>query len=175
MAEVLMLEEVPAAEPIDVRFEVAAELLEKAAASLGSDPQALYMLALAHKRQGKLADARAALRKIARPDANVFLQMGLLSLREGQTAQAEQEFARAWQMTPASFAAGHNFLLSRLTLGQTQACLDLIPAVAALAPDPKQRRFLDILAELLRNHRPEKVGEDRALIVLPLDSPLETL
>jgi len=162
-----------AAEPS--HYEAAAQLLDKAVQAGAQAPEVHYALALAHKRQGKIAEARAALRKIARPDANVVLQMGLLSLREGQIAQAEQEFARAWQMNPNSYAAGHNLLLSRLTLGQTQACLDLISAIAALAPDTQQRRFLDLLGELLRHHRPDKVGEDRALIVLPIDSPMEML
>ena len=44
------------------------------------------MLAMAYKRQGKTAEARTALRKIAKPDANVLLQMGLLSLQEGNLA-----------------------------------------------------------------------------------------
>lgn len=157
------------------RYEAAALLLDKAIAAGAQAPEVHYALALAHKRQGKTNEARAALRKIARPDANVFLQMGLLSLREGQVAQAEQEFARAWQMNPSSFAVGHNLLLSRLTLGQAPACLELIPAVRALVPNETHRRLLDLLGDLLRNHRPEKPGEDRCLIALPFDSPIQSM
>ena len=126
MVEVLTLDEVaeiPVAEPVDVRYGAAAALLEKAVQVGCSDPQVAYMLALAHKRQGKTAEARVALRKIARPDANVFLQMGLLSLQENVVAQAEQEFARAWQMDNNSFAACYNLLMSRLTLGQVESAV----------------------------------------------------
>src|SRR5262245_1487764 len=104
-------EVIPLAEPVeDGRFEEAARLLERAIQAGCSDPEAAYLLAMAHKHQGKTAEARAALRKIARPDANVFLQMGLLSLQENQPAQAEQEFARAWEADGQSFAACYNLL-----------------------------------------------------------------
>src|SRR5207248_5566340 len=129
MVEVLTLDDVadlPVAEPVDVRYGHAAALLEKAVQAGCSDPQVAYLLALAHKRQGKTAEARAALRKIARPDANVFLQMGLLSLRENQVAQAEQELARAWQMDDGSFAVCYNLLLARLSLGQLDAAESLL-------------------------------------------------
>src|SRR5437764_15151085 len=135
MVEVLTLDEVaevPVAEPIDARYATAAVLLEKAVQAGCSDPQVAYMLALAHKRQGKTTEARAALRKIARPDANVFLQMRLLSLQENIVAQAEQEFARAWQMDNKSFAACHNLLISRLTLGRIEPALELVPKAVEL-------------------------------------------
>src|SRR2546423_15425775 len=89
---------IPVAEAVQSRFEVAAQILERALATGAKDPNVAYMLALAHKRQGKTTDARNALRKIQKPDANVILQMGLLSLQEGALAQAEGEFARAWEM-----------------------------------------------------------------------------
>src|SRR5258708_27771122 len=111
MVEVLTLDEVaevPVAEPVDARYATAAALLEKAVQAGCSDPQVAYMLALAHKRQGKTAEARAALRKISRPDANVFLQMGLLSLQEGIVAQAEHEFARAWHTANQPLASLHH-------------------------------------------------------------------
>jgi tetratricopeptide (TPR) repeat protein len=177
MAKSLKVEDaIPVLETVDPsRHEAAVQLLEKAVQAGCQGPEAAYLLALAYKRQGKTTEARAALRKITKPDANVFLQMGLLSLREGQPAQAEQEFARAWQMSPTSHAVAHNLLMTRLSLGQTQQCLELIPSARKLAPDAKQARLLDILQELLENHRPEKPGEERGLIVLSLDSAIETL
>src|SRR4051812_25592981 len=110
-------EAAPVAEVIPPRFEAAAQLLDRAARAGCQDPNVLYMLALARKRQGKTAEARAALRKIARPDADVFLQLGLLSLAENQLAQAEGEFARAAELDPASYEICYNLLLTRLTLG----------------------------------------------------------
>jgi Flp pilus assembly protein TadD len=160
---------------VDPRFETAAQLLDRAAQSMSQDSNVVYMLALAYKRQGKLAEARAALRKISKPDANVFLQLGLVSLREGQPAQAQEEFARAWQMDSTSFAVAQNLLMTRLSLGQNQASLELLPAAQKLAPSAEHKRLLVILEELLKYCRPETIGEDQALIVLELDSPLETL
>src|SRR5207244_3000540 len=96
------------------------------------DPNVLMMLALAHKRLGRLAEARQAWRKIARPDADVFLQLGLLSLREGQLAAAETELARARELGPNSFEAAYNLLLVQLAQGKLEACLALLPPAAAL-------------------------------------------
>src|SRR5207248_2708503 len=146
---------VPAEEPDTARFEQAAQVLERAVQAGCQDPNVLYMLALAHKRRGKIIDARNALRKIARPDANVVLQMGLLSLQEQQLAQAEGEFARAWQMGPNSYEICYNLLLTRLTLGKARECLDLIPRALELAEQKggsaaEERRFLQVLQALLQ-------------------------
>src|SRR5690349_13065727 len=93
---------VPVSQPanLQARFARAADLLERAAQGAGQDPNLLYLLALAHKRQGKTNEARGALRKILKPDANVMLQMALLSLEEENLAQAEGELERAWGMDP---------------------------------------------------------------------------
>ncbi|HTU22727.1 MAG TPA: tetratricopeptide repeat protein [Gemmataceae bacterium] len=123
---------IPVDEPDPARYAAAAQLLERAAQTGGQDPQVLYMLAMAHKRQGKINDARNALRKIQRPDANVVLQMGLLSLQENQLAQAEDELARAWQMDPRSYEICYNLLLTRLTMGKVEDCLALIPTALEL-------------------------------------------
>ena len=72
--------EVPVAESVLSRYEVAAQVLDRAVQAGCQDPNVFYLLAMAHKRQGKTAEARTALRKIQKPDANVLLQMGLLSL-----------------------------------------------------------------------------------------------
>jgi tetratricopeptide (TPR) repeat protein len=97
----------------------------------------------------KVAEARNALRKIAKPDANTVLQMGLLSLQEKQLAQAEQEFSRAWQMDPASYEICYNLALTRLALGQLAACAGLLPRVIELAPDAGEQRFLRNLSDLV--------------------------
>src|SRR6266567_4681283 len=120
---------VPAGKPI----EAAAAVLERAAQAASADANVQYMLFLAYKRQGKINEARAALRKIQKPDANVVLQMGLLSLAENNLTQAESELARAWSMDPSSFEIAYNLLLTQLTLGKLDACLELIPRAIALA------------------------------------------
>ncbi len=148
-------EAIPLAPPPTARYAAAATALERAVQGGCQDPSVLYMLAMAHKRQGKTNDARTALRKIQRPDANVILQMGLLSLEENQLAQAEGEFARAWEMDPASYEVCYNLLLTRLTLGKIDECLELIPKALGLLEkraegDKEEKRFLQVLYALLK-------------------------
>jgi tetratricopeptide (TPR) repeat protein len=152
------------AEPMMSRYEAAAQVLERAlhTGPGGKDPNVAYLLALAHKRQGKTQDARNALRKIQKPDANVLLQMGLLSLQESNLAQAEDEFARALDMDETSYVTCYNLLLTRLTLGKVEdafnqlpRALELVaqmPASAALSGGSAndERRFLLVLQALLR-------------------------
>lgn len=133
--------------------EFAAHMLERAVQAGCQDANVLYMLALAHKRQGQLAEARSALRKIAQPDANVLLQMALLSLREHQLVQAEEELSRAWNMDSTSYEIAHNLLLTRLTLGKIDDCLALIPAAIELISSREERRFLRVLQALLQECR----------------------
>jgi Flp pilus assembly protein TadD len=140
------------------RCQEAARLFDRAVQAGCHDPDVLYMLALAHKRQGKTGDARAALRKIPRPDANVWLQMGLLSLRENNLPQAEGDFVRAWEMDQSSYEVCYNLLLVQLTLGKCEDCLGLIPPALELvtqrggdsAPAAEERRFLQVLHLLLQ-------------------------
>jgi tetratricopeptide (TPR) repeat protein len=81
--------------------------------------------------------------------------MGLLSLQEQQLAQAEDEFARAWEMGPGSYEICYNLLLTRLTLGKVKECLDLVPRALELAGGKgvaaaaEERRFLQVLQALL--------------------------
>ena len=126
----------------------AAALLERATHVGGhTAPEVAYLLALAYKRQGKIAEARAALRKIAKPDAAVFLQMGLLSLREKNLAQAEGEFSRAAEMDPESFPACYNLFLTHLTLGHIDLARALLPRAIDLADTVDERRFLTCLLQ----------------------------
>ncbi|HKI35651.1 MAG TPA: tetratricopeptide repeat protein [Gemmataceae bacterium] len=131
------------------RYAEAAALLERASHAGHTAPEVAYMLALAYKRQGKTPEARAALRKISKPDAAVFLQMGLLSLREKNLAQAEGEFSRAAEMDPDSFPACYNLLLTRLTLGHLELVRALLPRAIELADSVDEKRFLTLLQALL--------------------------
>jgi Flp pilus assembly protein TadD len=149
MTEPILLEEVIIAEPVDTHAEDAVPWLEQAFQANGKDPQVAYLLALAYKRLGKVAEARNTFRIIPHPDANVFLQLGVLSLREKQFAQAEQEFARAWQLDSAAYEAGYNLLLTRLALGQVEASRTLLPSLVERAAAPEERRFLELLQQLL--------------------------
>ncbi len=146
------VEDVPVAEAVQSRYEVAAQVLDRAVQAGCTDPNVYYLLAMAHKRQGKLAEARAALRKIPRPDANVHLQMGLLSLQENNLAQAEGEFAQAYELDKTSYEACTNLLLTRLTLGKVDAAHALVGKAHELAcssQGPDEVRFLTMLQALL--------------------------
>src|SRR5579884_607239 len=146
----------PGTESDSTRYEAAAQLLERAVQAGCQDANVLYMLAMARKRQGKLNDARTALRKISQSDANVVLQMALLSLQENQLVQAEDELARAWQMDPQSYEICYNLLLARLTLGKVEDCLALLPSALELVSrrpvktQQEERRFLLVLQALLQ-------------------------
>jgi Flp pilus assembly protein TadD len=148
------------------RCESAVRVLEKAG---HQDPSVLYMLAMAYKRLGRWNEARKALAKISKPDANVILQMGLLSLSENQLPQAEQELSRAWSMDNSSYEICYNLLLTQLTLGKIDSCLELIPKAVGLldqrngSTSGEDRRFLQVLYALLKVCQK---GEGRAEAIL---------
>src|SRR5436309_5763361 len=139
----------------------AAALLEQAIRAGCKDPEATYLLAVAYKRQGKWKEAREALRRISTPDANVYLQLGLLSLREGQIGQADQEFARALELEPTFAEACWNLLFTRLSLAQIDSAAALLPRCIELAADPAEQRLLRILQALLGRGQPTN-GDTRA-------------
>jgi Flp pilus assembly protein TadD len=123
----------------------AAQWLQEAVQTGGPEPAALSLLALAYKRQDKIAEARATLQQIQQPDANVWWQRGLLSLRERETAQAEQEFSQAWQLQGASYPIGYNLLLTRLELGRLLDAARLAPRITDVAVTTEQRRLHALL------------------------------
>jgi len=170
-------ETMPVATPVQPpRYEAAAQLLEKAVGAGSPDANVQYMLAMAYKRQKKYTEARATLRKIQKPDANVFLQMGLISLEENQLEQAEQEFARAWSMDATSFALSYNLLMTRLTLGQFDKATEMMPRAAALAKTFDQQRFIRLLQALLDTMpKGQRTTNPRDLPPLPVDSPLHEI
>jgi tetratricopeptide (TPR) repeat protein len=159
MRAVLVEQPVPAqsavpvavAEAVQSRYEVAAQVLDRAVKAGARDPNVLYLLALAHKRQGKVKEARDALREIKPPDSNVMLQMGLLSLQDGNLQQAELEFLKAFELDPTSYEACYNLLLTWLTLGNVDACFGLCGRAIELAgrASPEDQRFLHVLRALL--------------------------
>src|SRR5262245_11268517 len=147
MADVL--EDITVSQVVTTHLVEAARLFEQAVKTGCQDPHVHYMLALCYKGMGKLGDARNALRKIARPDANVALQMGLLSFAEKAYAQAEQEFAKAWELDPASYESAYNLMLARLMQGQTESAASLIPRLTPLCGRDDEQRFLALLEALL--------------------------
>jgi tetratricopeptide (TPR) repeat protein len=148
-----VLEAIPVDDVDAAGLQQAAALLEQALRTGPNDPNVAYLLGLCYKRLGRTADARTAFRKIASPDANVHLQMGLLSLAEKNASQARQEFERAWQADPTSYAAGYDLVWSNLLLGDIPMALELLPQILPLAPSPEERRFLEVLLALLESGR----------------------
>lgn len=136
--------------PVDpAQYADAARYLEQALKARGNDPHIAYLLGVCCKRLGKTVEARQAFARIDHPDANVWLQRGLLSYQEKEFAQAEEEFARSWEMDPSSYAAGYNLLLARLNLGHTEACATMIARLLPLCPSADEQRFLTLLEALL--------------------------
>jgi Flp pilus assembly protein TadD len=143
------VEAVPVAQPATPNLAEAVRFFEQASKVGGQDAQVAYMLGVCYKRLGRLLEARNTFRKIAKPDANVLLQLGLLSFAEKAYPQAEQEFSQAWQQKPDWYPAAYNLLLTRLCVGQAQACIALIPQLVPLASAENERRFLSLLEALL--------------------------
>lgn len=149
MNDAEVLDVIPVDETEPRRLEQAAQLFEQALKAGRNDPNIAYLLGIAHKKRGKLAEARAAFRSINQPDANVMLQLGLVSFAEKQYAQAEQEFARSRQLEPTSYAAGYNLLLAHLCQGKIEAALPLARELRPSATTPADRRLLELLEPLL--------------------------
>lgn len=136
----------PVAEP---DWAEAVRLLEQAVKAGNQDPNGLYMLAMAYKHQGRPADARATLARIADPDANVYLQRGVLAFNEREWADAGDNFAKAWEKDASSFPAAYNLMLTRLCTGQLDQALETLDKLVPLAPSPAENRFLTVLRGLL--------------------------
>ncbi len=136
------------AQPAAPQLVEAARFLEQAVKAGCLDAQVHYMLGLCYKGLNKPSEARNAFRKINPPDANVWLQMGLLSFGEKAFAQADQEFSKAWEMDAGCYEAAYNLMLARLCQGQTEACAALMPRLLALAAAPGEQRFLALLEAL---------------------------
>lgn len=158
-----ILQAIPADSPAG-DWNKAAELLEQAVRAGNRDPHAAYLLAMCYKRLHRPAEARAALARIAEPDANVLLQRGLLAYLEKDFAQAETDFARSWELAPTSYAAGYNLFLARLCQKKREDSAGLIEKLLPLAPNPAEQRFLSLLRALLLTGGPTLAPDLRTAI-----------
>ncbi len=136
----------------------AERLLEQAISAGCHDSQAQYLLAMCRKRQNRFAEARQALQKIPQPDANVWLQLGLMAFSLKDYAQAAQEFRQAWQLDPSLYAAAYNLLVTLLCQNQLLEAIALVRQLEPLVPAAEEGRFLFWLRWLLA----EAVGEGSA-------------
>lgn len=139
-------------------WEKALNLLEQAVRVGSRDPAAAYLLATCYKRLGRLADARNTLAKIAEPDANVFLQRGLLAHADKDFAAAEKDFARSWEMEPTSFAAGYNLLLAKLCQQNRSELGPLFDRLLPLAGSANDQHFLNLFRALLAGEASQSSG-----------------
>jgi Flp pilus assembly protein TadD/TolA-binding protein len=115
-----------------------------------ADPQLPYALALAHKRLGQWGALRAILRRAPAAEGDVTLQEGLAAFAEGQYAQAEEAFHRACQEAPQAYVPAYNLFVARLFQGKGIVCWEQLPQLFSLAPHAAERRFLQLLADLLQ-------------------------
>jgi Flp pilus assembly protein TadD len=170
------LDAIPIAELIPPRYEEASHLFERAIKEAEcQDAHVHYLMALSWKRQGKFAEARAAFRKVQPPDANVWLQLGILSVEEEQFEQAEQEFTRALQMEAGSYEACFNLLMTRLTLGKLAAARAVAPQTLQLTPSLEEHRHLLLLQALLQEVQSDNVDDSLPVAQGDGPSPLESL
>jgi tetratricopeptide (TPR) repeat protein len=136
----------PVAEP---DWPEAIRFFEQAVKAGNQDPHALYLLAMAYKHQNRSAEARQTLAKIADPDANVFLQRGVLAFSDKDWPAAASEFEKAWQKDPNSYPAAYNLMLTRLCQGQLDGAVEMLDKLLPLAPTPQENRFLSLIRGLL--------------------------
>ncbi len=131
------------------QYEEAADLLEQSTRVGKGSPELSYLLAMAYKRQGKSAEALAALRKIPEPDANVHLQMGIIAFKEKDYASAEKEFSKALELDATLYEAAYNQFLCRFCRGNFNEGAQLLPVLIDLAPTPGEKRLMSLLQVLL--------------------------
>jgi tetratricopeptide (TPR) repeat protein len=159
---------IPVAESVLSRPEVAVRTLERAVRGSPKDANILYLLAMAHKRQGNTREARNVLRKIEM-DANVLFQLGLLSLADKNQAQAEAEFALSWEADSTCYETCYNLLLTKLSLGKIEEAVELIPQAIELASRQQGAeetvRFLTLLQALLEVSRTMDQGRPLSLVL----------
>ena len=136
----------PVAEP---DWAEAIRFLEQAVKAGNQDANALYLLAMAYKHQGRAPEARQTLAKIAEPDANVLLQRGVLAFNEKEWVNAAAEFEQSTQKDPASYPAAYNLMLTRLCQGQLEGAVEMLDKLVPLAPAANEKRFLTLLRGLL--------------------------
>jgi Flp pilus assembly protein TadD len=149
---------IPPAIPIHSNWEEAISFFEQAQRAGKASPETLYLLAMCHKRLGKINDARAALRQIKNPDANVLLQLGLLAFAENQYAEAEKEFTDALQLDPNFYAANYNLFLTQLFLGKLSLSSEALAKLADQATDSEEKQFLTAMTALVKSADPEPPG-----------------
>src|SRR6266404_5634332 len=143
----------------------ATRLLEQAVKAGNQDAQALYLLAMAYKHQGRYADARHLLGKIAEPDSNVLLQRGILAYTDKEFGKAAEEFARAWEKDEASYPAAYNLMLARLSLGQLDEAVEMLSKLVPIAPAEEEKRFLGLLRSLLRQTNAELLSPEQEYLL----------
>src|SRR4029079_9431532 len=136
----------PIAEP---DWAEAIRFLEQAVKAGNQDPHALYLLAMAYKHNGRVPEARQMLAKIADPDANVYLQRGVLAFNEKEWQPAAAEFEKASEKDPTSYPAAYNLMLTRLCQGQLDGAMDMLDKLLPLAPSARGSPFLPLLPRLL--------------------------
>jgi tetratricopeptide (TPR) repeat protein len=143
----------------------ATRLLEQAVKAGNQDGQALYLLAMAYKHQGRFADARHLLGKIADADANVLLQRGILAFTDKEFARAADDYAKAWEKEPDSYPAAYNLMLARLCLGQLDEAVEMLSRLVPIAPAESEKRFLGLLRSLLRQTNAEVLSPEQEYLL----------
>ncbi len=161
MADATVISVAPVAEP---DWTEAIRFLEQAVKAGNQDANALYLLAMAYKHQGRVGEARQTLAKISDPDANVLLQRGVLAFNDKEWPNAATEFENAWQKDATSYPAAYNLMLTRLCQGQLEGAVEMLDKLLPLAPSPNENRFLSLLRGLLGRGATDTSAEQTYLL-----------
>lgn len=134
---------------IQPRWDDAARLFEQATRAGVNDAPAVMLQALAYKHLGRTGEARQALSRLNNPDADIFLQRGLLAFKEKEYAVAADDFQAALTRNPASYPAAYNLFLARLWDNKIDPARNALAAAQKLATNDREQRFLFLLLMLL--------------------------
>ena len=159
----------PVAEP---DWAEAIRFLEQTVKAGNQDANALYLLAMSYKHQGRAGEARQALAKITDPDANVLLQRGVLAFNEKEWPSAADEFEKAWQKDATSYPAAYNLMLTRLCQGQLEGAVEMLDKLLPLAPSQAENRFLSLLRGLLGRSAAD-ANADQAVLLASISAEEE--
>lgn len=143
------------------------------------DPQALYNLALVYKKEGKIAEAKAAFLKVLELVGSgevatlAAAQLGILSAAQGDYPNAKIYFEKAVRLSPANARYYYNLALVEYYMDDYDAAVaNLEKSLSLGAQNPKTFLYVSSLYARLGNLQEAEKALLRGLDVAPLDKEL---
>lgn len=131
-------------------WETAESLLAQARKFGNKSPDLAYLYAMVCKKLRKNGEAAKVLQEMADKDANVHLQLGLLSFQQKDWPRAIEQFENALAKEETSFPASYNLMLCYLLTGELGKTLEILPRVLELCANEKHKQTLIYLNYLIQ-------------------------